>query len=795
MKQPLSMIALALVVPMTLVTHLACSNSSNNGLGSSATPTTQTNKRVAGMVIGSPVVLDDANGNPVLSTSIMTTSGLQTVNAPLTSDKLSSQIAALQLTLVQGNLVDWLPVTTSATAQVPADPSQAFQVILSKGSSAAAQFVLANYGPSVHIDSGVPGAMVAAGWVYGTTTGTTPTITIGDGKVVSQDLAGVNYATPIKRYEMTYNVDPNAKVFNVNTTDYTKSTVSTLSSIPLTAYGDTVLNRQAAYLVFDRNYKNATNAKVVGIWYFTPQSTVDGFPAREIPVDSSMIAQYGNDANGKAYTTYSYQEPSSVPFERSTEPFEIVKDTMYYVGDNECASYIFKCNMGYPNDSSKWKIIKLDAGWPNSGYQYFKNMELVGIDPRSVTDLWLTHGHIDHYGTAVEQLHMMDNAGLPITLWGSEEDTFGVTSDLQGNTWNIAGALPTTETEIRARTSKTFTFDQWYDFGNVQVMVIWSPGHTPGTTNMIYKVKNPVDGTWITFGYHGGYGFNGLYKPTAADGWLRLDFQHGFSYLQENYDTDYVSPQHTDQYPIVETYQALKAYNRANPGNQLTMLDALSKTVSTSGANGNQITVSEFQNQLEKRRSVISYKATDTTKTPVGNYQSIETSGPFKPGRDSGLTNVTATVLDGGKIVEGFNKYQNVNPKIPLIANGIAMSTDGYVHDPTGFYVQVYIDVQDSTYKGYLPDGYTPDPGTNLVTGLANPSITYSGGPIESIHPAKGTYHPPEVLRTQRLSSLSDAQAILATLTKGKSYTISLTKASEIVVPTTVTNTFVAKAE
>lgn len=60
--------------------------------------------------------------------------------------------------------------------------------------------------------------------------------------------------------------------------------------------------------------------------------------------------------------------------------------------------------------------------------------------------------------------------------------------------------------------------------------------------------------------------------------------------------------------------------------------------------------------------------------------------------------------------------------------------------------------MQDSTYKGYRPEGYVQ------VSPSTNTSITYKGGPVESVHAAKGTYHPPEVLRTQRLGSLADAQ-------------------------------------
>jgi len=69
-----------------------------------------------------------------------------------------------------------------------------------------------------------------------------------------------------------------------------------------------------------------------------------------------------------------------------------------------------------------------------------------------------------------------------------------------------------------------------------------------------------------------------------------------------------------------------------------------------------------------------------------------------------------------------------------------------------------------------------------------NATITYQGGPIETTH--AGPSNPPEYLRTQRVGSLAEAQKILATILRGRVVTISLTPASEIVVPADVTKTF-----
>lgn len=740
---------------------------------------TPSSPRRVGLVYGAAVVGTDAQGSTVVSAPILTSTGAATVTTgPVPPDAVASVTASL----VPGNLVDWVPSGAGGdVAYVPGDASRTFNPILRKGTSSAAQFDTAKYGPEVTGDAGKAGPMVAAGWVYRKAG---RTITVGDGRIVTADMAGRPYNRPIKRYEETYVVSPDVKVYNVDTSAYGASTVSTFDAIPVTAnYDYANTSRQAAYFLFDRNYAQPGVAKVVAIWYFTPQSVSDGKPVWDVQTLSPLLADKGVDpVSGLPFVEINATSPSSAPYTRSTEPFAIVPGAFWYIGDNEVSSYLFKADMGTA-DPADDRMIKVDAGWPNSGYQYWKNIELVGQDPRRVTDVWLTHAHSDHYGTIIEQLRMADNAGLPIALWGSKEDVVGITADQQGNAWNIVPTLPSSQAEIRSRTTNFYEYDKWYDFGNVRIMVIWAPGHTTGATNMLFQVKNPVDGKFNTFGYQGGYGVNGLERPTTTNGWRRLAWQHQFSYAQQIIDVDYVTPQHTNQYPIVDVYQALKAYNRdpANFRKQLTMLDALrSKVYDSPYIDGKQVT-SEFANQMEKRRSVISYRLTDEVNS---SRKSIETSGPFKPGREAGLVDVQAKLLDGGKIVQGFVNAQNKNPRIPLLANGLSSTVDAYVEDPGGFFVQVAIDVQDAGYPGYLPEGFTQySPGMDAT-------ITYQGGPVESTNAAKGTFHPPEYLRTQRLNSLAEAQAVLATIAKGQNVIISLTPASEIVVPADVTRTF-----
>jgi hypothetical protein len=159
----------------------------------------------------------------------------------------------------------------------------------------------------------------------------------------------------------------------------------------------------------------------------------------------------------------------------------------------------------------------------------------------------------------------------------------------------------------------------------------------------------------------------------------------------------------------------------------------------------------EWVNYLEKRYAVATYPITETDP----RNESIENHGPFKPGRELGVQDVEVRVVDDGLVLHGFQKAQNVNPRIPLLADGVVIGTDSFVHDPDSWYVQLQVDVRDS-YGGYLP----------------------GGGPVESIRTGDT-----EVLRTQRFATRAEAESVMAAIQAGGNYRVGLTPASAIVVP------------
>lgn len=725
----------------------------------------RTSAAIDGLVIADPVVtLDPADGSRSFVTVQMLTQGQ--VRSISTESVTTANVAAMRAPLTRGALVAYEKhATREGFVKLATNTAQTFTTIYrTHVSGRNFTFDTSKYGQELPPGDGQLGRMAAAGWVYGKNMDA-KTITVGDGAIVTRDMAGRAYSQPIKRYEEAYNISPDVVVYNVNTADFSQSTVSTLADVPVTAdYKYSTTSRQQAYFVFDGSHRDAERAKVTAIYYLTPQSVTTGKPYFDLGNNSSMLDNLGvvpaSESSVYAGVRYNDIPYVNTNYEQGTEPFEIVKDTLYSVGDNEVTIYVIK---------SGDRLMMIDAGWPTLGYQYWKNMEAVGLDPRKITDLMLTHGHSDHNGTAQELITMIENAGGSVTVWAAQEENRGLATDAQGNTWNKPAAVSATH-YIQGKTSVFYEWDKIYDFGNFRMRWVLTPGHTVGTASFFLDLVEPQTYRPLTFVYQGGYGWSPLRNATNATGWQRLQMMHTLSYLQQIGNDPILLPQHTDMGFLLEAYQAVKAFNRdpANASNQKTVLDAL--TTTTGG-------IAEFENVMEKRYQSFADPRSDNF---MSNWKSVTTYGPYKPGRESGLTGVGVTLKDGGKIIRGNNRNWGVNANFPLLRNGIVFAAESYMHDPGAYYVQFYADVlDDATYQGFMPQGYTQT--------VAGQSFTYTGGPIESIYPGVGT---PEIIRTQRLNSLAEAQAVLANVRQGGTYRVDLTRTSNIVVPANPLQTF-----
>lgn len=575
-----------------------------------------------------------------------------------------------------------------------------------------------------------PGNLLSAGWLLDKTN---MDITVGD----------------TNNFNEVYAVADDVNVYEINTS--TKAfTASTFDAIPVTQKTDgefyKTANRQMVIVAFDKNYLDADTAKVVEIYYLTPKTTVSAdylIPADTMPQYSFFPDTAGGGAPEK---------PQSRPWIGYTKPFEMVPGKMYYVGDNEVTMYLLNTDDG---------LVLFDGGWPNSGYQYWSNIEAMGYDPRDIKHIILSHGHIDHYGIGYELKTMIQNAGKTAIVYESYEDTVGY------NSYGYPEVGPTlNEPSVKHIIDEYIVWEKWMDFGNgVRLYPIMSPGHTPGTTSVIFEIT-PDGGEPLRFGYMGGFGT----IANASAGYTRLAYVHSVRYLQQFMEVDYTLTQHAAHYPLLEINKAAELagipfLEAMVPGDD-EWCNYLERRLSLQ-------TTEKYNDYFRNVSKIINVYGTEyETQIATPNRVSNEVGGPWK--RDGGEYKVT--LVDSGKLLHGHDVLQSINPKLDGVyndqgqnlGNGIIITRDGYCHDPDSWFIQIALHVDDD-YKGEFK---------NLV-GASN-------GPVEAIY-GDGWF---EILRTLPFDSKEEAEEVLATLQEGQTYTVSMDKNSWILIPDDHKNTF-----
>ena len=560
-------------------------------------------------------------------------------------------------------------------------------------------FIARKYGPSLSPSKEGPGRALVSGWLTHQ----------GDGWLAVGGLDLFEEICPLSP-------SPTVCAFDTST-----CTLTVLPELP------PIRARQQVIAVFSQG---ESGESVTQLYYITPVPPIPPQllrPARHLPDGSPLLKE--GDARAK---------PEQAVWLTAVRSFPIVPDRLYYVGDNEVALYLLRADDG--------TLILLDAGWPAAGYQYWRNIAALGFDPGSIRWLLLSHGHFDHYGTAAELADMVARQGGRLTVYMSREDVHGLAAYGYPEIDGILKDRPAADL-----VSRHYRDGDWLEFEGVRIQALLTPGHTDGTVSFRIELTVPDNGEILTFAYAGGYGINGLTRRTAGTpGYRRLAFQYGLRWLQQTLEPDYLLPQHTNQYPILELQRLAEGAGRP-------LLSVLVR--------GSR----EWVNFLEKRQAALTYEdyyqrwlaagRQGLPHSPVtdGALETIQAAGPFR--RPVGA--YTITLADSGKVIRGFDRALNRTSALPELAKGLVLELDSYVHDPDGWYVQVGVLVHDD-YTGAC-----------------------AGGPVEMVH--KPWF---EILRTVRLDSRDQAQALLAGLRAGGSFRVDLDRSGQILPGRPLSDTF-----
>lgn len=180
-----------------------------------------------------------------------------------------------------------------------------------------------------------------------------------------------------------------------------------------------------------------------------------------------------------------------IPWEKTFPPFKIFGN-LYYVGTVPTSVHVVDTGEG---------LIMFDTGYQQALYVIIDNMYRLGLNPHDIKYIFLTHGHIDHFGAA-RALKELTGAKLVI----GKEDELYATGEL-----DLSFAK-----ELDMEFKETFTPDillgdgDEIKLGNTSVLAVACPGHTQGTRSYFFNVTNGKE--TYRAGLHGGMGINTLSK-------------------------------------------------------------------------------------------------------------------------------------------------------------------------------------------------------------------------------------------------------------------------------------------
>jgi len=186
------------------------------------------------------------------------------------------------------------------------------------------------------------------------------------------------------------------------------------------------------------------------------------------------------------------QRVGGIQYEGLIEPTKIF-DQLYSVGQNSVSSHALVTSAG---------IILFDA--LNSAEEAEKiivpNLRRLGLDPRDIKYLVITHAHGDHYGGA---RYLQKTYGARVV--SSAIDWDGMARAGAAQSGPFAGLQPP-DRDIVVADGEALTL------GDATLRFHVTPGHTPGTVSTIFRVTDR--GRPHTVGYFGGTG--GGRDPAAA---------------------------------------------------------------------------------------------------------------------------------------------------------------------------------------------------------------------------------------------------------------------------------------
>jgi len=224
-----------------------------------------------------------------------------------------------------------------------------------------------------------------------------------------------------------------------------------------------------------RNFESEINAALESA------KTAAGFEFTGTLARICLLPQSGGEDTSDRLPAY-IADPSKVP-PRDTwyaEPAKVF-DNLYFVGGKIHSSWALTTREG---------IILFDTIYPyNSEELIVGGMKKLGLDPKTIKYVLISHAHGDHIGGA-EML----------------QTRYGVRVVMGGPDWDAVARHPNRYKTMAPKRDIVATDGMKITLGELTVTIWLTPGHTPGTMSYTFTVLDR--GKPVNVAYSGGTAFN-----------------------------------------------------------------------------------------------------------------------------------------------------------------------------------------------------------------------------------------------------------------------------------------------
>lgn len=198
-------------------------------------------------------------------------------------------------------------------------------------------------------------------------------------------------------------------------------------------------------------------------------------------VRTCLVPQSGGENTSDVVPPY-VSNPATAPV-RDTWYAEPVKvfDNLYFVGGKVHSSWALTTSQG---------IILIDTIYPyNSETLIVGGLQKLGLDPKNIKYILVSHAHADHIGGA----EMLQARYGPRVVMG-------------GSDWDSVERYPNRFKTMAPKRDIVATDGMKITLGDTTVTIWLTPGHTPGTLSYTFTVLDR--GRSLNVAYSGGTAFN-----------------------------------------------------------------------------------------------------------------------------------------------------------------------------------------------------------------------------------------------------------------------------------------------